>query len=101
MALFNGRDGEWFARLDGLGKGWASLVVERPLRAQAVEGSYVTVIHDREVSVTMGVNVSLIFTVAFTIGALAAALGGAFIAPTIAKLTIWLLPAGSNSIRLN
>ena len=34
LALFNGRDGEWLARLDGLGKGWASLVVERRLRAQ-------------------------------------------------------------------
>jgi branched-chain amino acid transport system permease protein len=44
----------------------------------------VSVIHDREVSVAMGVNVNLIFTVAFTIGALAAAMGGAFIAPTIA-----------------
>ena len=44
----------------------------------------ITVIHDREISVAMGVNVSMIFTVAFTIGALAAALGGAFVAPTIA-----------------
>jgi branched-chain amino acid transport system permease protein len=44
----------------------------------------VSVIHDREVSVAMGVNVSLVFNVAFTIGALAAAMGGAFIAPTIA-----------------
>ncbi len=44
----------------------------------------VSVIYDREVSVAMGVNVGVIFTVAFTIGALAAALGGAFIAPTIA-----------------
>lgn len=44
----------------------------------------VTVIHDREVSVAIGINVNLIFTVAFTIGALAAAMGGAFIAPTIA-----------------
>jgi len=35
LALFNGRDGEWLARLDGLGKGWASLVVERQLRAQS------------------------------------------------------------------
>jgi 16S rRNA (uracil1498-N3)-methyltransferase len=34
LALFNGRDGEWLARLDGLGKGWASLVVERRLRGQ-------------------------------------------------------------------
>jgi len=44
----------------------------------------VSVIHDREVSVAMGVNVNLVFNVAFTIGAFAAALGGAFIAPTIA-----------------
>lgn len=44
----------------------------------------VSVISDREVSVAMGVNVGFIFTVAFTIGAFAAALGGAFIAPTIA-----------------
>jgi len=44
----------------------------------------VSVIYDREISVAMGVNVGVIFTVAFTIGALAAALGGAFIAPTIA-----------------
>ncbi len=34
LALFNGRDGEWSARLDALGKGWASLVVEEKLRAQ-------------------------------------------------------------------
>jgi 16S rRNA (uracil1498-N3)-methyltransferase len=34
LAVFNGRDGEWLARLDGLGKGWASLVVERKLRDQ-------------------------------------------------------------------
>jgi branched-chain amino acid transport system permease protein len=44
----------------------------------------VSVIHDREISAAMGVNVGLIFTVAFTIGAFSAALGGAFIAPTIA-----------------
>ena len=34
VALFNGRDGEWQARLEGLGKGWASLAVERRLREQ-------------------------------------------------------------------
>ena len=34
LALFNGRDGEWLARLDGLGKGWASLYVLRQLRPQ-------------------------------------------------------------------
>ncbi len=44
----------------------------------------VSVIHDREVSVAIGINVNLVFTVAFTVGALAAALGGAMIAPKIA-----------------
>jgi branched-chain amino acid transport system permease protein len=44
----------------------------------------VSVINDREVSVAIGINVNLIFTVAFTVGAVAAALGGAFIAPKIA-----------------
>ncbi len=34
VALFNGRDGEWRARIEGLGKGWASLEVEAPLRPQ-------------------------------------------------------------------
>jgi len=44
----------------------------------------VSVIHDREVSVAIGINVNRIYTVAFTLGALSAALGGAFIAPTLA-----------------
>ncbi len=34
VALFNGRDGEWLARLDGLGKGWASITVLHQMRAQ-------------------------------------------------------------------
>ncbi len=37
LALFNGRDGEWLARIEGLGKGWASLLVERQTRAQQPE----------------------------------------------------------------
>ena len=44
----------------------------------------VAVINDREVSLAMGINVSRIYTVSFTLGALCAALGGAVIAPTIA-----------------
>ena len=44
----------------------------------------VSVISDREVSLAIGINVNRIYTVAFTLGALAAALGGAAIAPTIA-----------------
>src|SRR5690606_8707781 len=37
LALFNGRDGEWLARLEALGKGWASLLVERQRRPQVAE----------------------------------------------------------------
>jgi branched-chain amino acid transport system permease protein len=44
----------------------------------------VAVISDREVSQAVGINVSRIYTVSFTLGALCAALGGAVIAPTIA-----------------
>ena len=44
----------------------------------------VSVINDREVSTAIGINVNVIYTVAFTAGALAAALGGALIAPKIA-----------------
>ena len=44
----------------------------------------VSVINDREVSTAIGINVNVIYTVAFTVGALAAALGGALIAPKIA-----------------
>ena len=35
VALFNGRDGEWRASVDGLGTGWASLQVERRLKEQS------------------------------------------------------------------
>ncbi len=35
VALFNGRDGEWLARIDGIGKGWASLSLEGQTRLQA------------------------------------------------------------------
>ncbi|HEV7367459.1 16S rRNA (uracil(1498)-N(3))-methyltransferase [Arenibaculum sp.] len=34
VALFNGRDGEWLARIDAIGKGWCSLAVLRRTRAQ-------------------------------------------------------------------
>ena len=43
----------------------------------------ISVIADREVSAAMGINVPRIFTAAFVIGAIMAAVGGAFIAPTI------------------
>lgn len=37
VALFNGRDGAWAARIEGLGKGWASLTVEALLQGQRAE----------------------------------------------------------------
>jgi branched-chain amino acid transport system permease protein len=41
------------------------------------------VIHEPEMSTAMGINVPRIYVVTFTLGAILAALGGAFIAPTI------------------
>lgn len=37
IALFNGRDGEWRARIDGFGKGWCSLTVGERRRLQGTE----------------------------------------------------------------
>lgn len=42
------------------------------------------VIHDREISAAMGIDVGRVYLVTFTIGAMLAALGGALTAPTIA-----------------
>jgi branched-chain amino acid transport system permease protein len=41
------------------------------------------VIHDREMSTFLGINVARIFTVTFTLGAVLGALGGALTAPII------------------
>lgn len=43
----------------------------------------VAVIHDREVSMAMGINVARFYAVTFTAGAILAAIGGALTAPTI------------------
>jgi 16S rRNA (uracil1498-N3)-methyltransferase len=37
LSLFNGSDGEWRGRVDGLGKGWASVALEAQTRTQALE----------------------------------------------------------------
>jgi 16S rRNA (uracil1498-N3)-methyltransferase len=37
LALFNGRDGEWLARIDGIGKGRCSVALEAQTRAQIAE----------------------------------------------------------------
>jgi branched-chain amino acid transport system permease protein len=42
------------------------------------------VIHDREVSAAMGINVGRVYLVTFTVGSMLAALGGALTAPAIA-----------------
>jgi branched-chain amino acid transport system permease protein len=42
------------------------------------------VIHDREISAAMGINVSRVYLVTFTVGSMLAALGGALTAPMIA-----------------
>jgi branched-chain amino acid transport system permease protein len=44
----------------------------------------ISVINDREVSQAIGINVSRVYMVAFTLGTFCAALGGALVAPTIA-----------------
>ncbi len=43
----------------------------------------VAVIHDPEISAAMGVNVSRVYVITFTVGVVLAALGGAFTAPMI------------------
>jgi len=52
-------------------------VVNRTLFGKLV----ISVITDRDVSASMGINVPRVFTFAFTLGAVLAAVGGAFIAP--------------------
>ena len=41
------------------------------------------VIHDREVSLAMGIKVNRFYMITFTVGAMLAAIGGAFTAPTV------------------
>src|SRR5260370_39199095 len=38
VALFNGRDGEWLGRIDGIGKGWCSVALSEQRPPQAREG---------------------------------------------------------------
>jgi 16S rRNA (uracil1498-N3)-methyltransferase len=37
LLLFNGRDGEWAARIDGIGRGWCSAAIVSQTRPQPVE----------------------------------------------------------------
>ena len=54
------------------------------VRATSYGKIVTSVINDREGSTDVGINVNVIYTVAFTVGSLAAALGGCLIAPKIA-----------------
>jgi branched-chain amino acid transport system permease protein len=55
-----------------------ALVINRTRKGKILRA----VIHDREISMAMGVNVSRVYLVTFTVGAMLAALGGALTAPT-------------------
>src|SRR6478672_1452641 len=55
-----------------------ALVINRTRKGKILRA----VIHDREISMAMGVNVSRVYMVTFTVGAMLAALGGALTAPT-------------------
>jgi branched-chain amino acid transport system permease protein len=55
------------------------IILNRTRRGKVV----LAVIHDREMSRTMGVNVDRVFLVSFTVGVFLAALGGALTAPMI------------------
>jgi branched-chain amino acid transport system permease protein len=54
------------------------------IRRTRIGRMMVAVTADREISVTLGINVARLHTVAFTVGAILAALGGALVAPLIA-----------------
>jgi branched-chain amino acid transport system permease protein len=56
-----------------------ALVLSRTRQGKILQA----VIHDREMSAAMGINVSRVYLVTFTVGAMLGALGGALTAPTI------------------
>jgi branched-chain amino acid transport system permease protein len=60
-----------------LAAGWIWFVINRTRFGKLI----VAVIADREVSAALGINVPRIYTFAFALGAVLAAVGGAFIAP--------------------
>ncbi|HLE43205.1 MAG TPA: branched-chain amino acid ABC transporter permease [Methylomirabilota bacterium] len=62
----------------------AGVVVLLGIRATRLGRMIVAVTADREISATLGINVGRLFTLAFTVGAILATLGGALIGPLIA-----------------
>jgi branched-chain amino acid transport system permease protein len=65
-----------FAVLIGVALAW---VLTRTRRGKML----IAVIHDREMAAAMGINVSLVYFVTFTVGAMLGAVGGALTAPMI------------------
>ena len=59
----------------------------------------VSVMNDREISIAVGINVNRIYTLAFTLGALCAALGGAAVAPSVAVAPGFAVEVGVQSLR--
>lgn len=60
------------------------LLVSLAIRRTRIGRMTIAVTADREISVTLGINVGRVYTLAFTVGATLAALGGALVAPLIA-----------------
>ncbi len=54
------------------------------IRGTRIGRMIIAVTADREISTTLGINVGRLFTVAFTVGAILATLGGALVGPLIA-----------------
>lgn len=66
----------FIALISGLGLAWT-------LMKTRVGKLLLTVIHDPEVSRSLGINVNKFYLITFTFGSLLAAVGGAFTAPTV------------------
>jgi branched-chain amino acid transport system permease protein len=60
------------------------VLVVAAIRGTRIGRMIIAVTADREISTTLGINVARLFTLAFTAGAILAALGGALVAPLIA-----------------
>jgi len=60
------------------------VLVSLAIRGTRLGRMIVAVTADREISATLGINVGRVYTLAFTVGAILAALGGALVGPLIA-----------------
>jgi branched-chain amino acid transport system permease protein len=60
------------------------VILWKTIRGTRMGRLVIAVTADREISTALGINVGRVFTLAFTVGAILAALGGALVAPLIA-----------------